>query len=28
VVRRYTEALDRLTHVFLRLKLLQMPGAC
>jgi hypothetical protein len=28
VVRRYTEALDRLTLVFLRLKLLQMPGSC
>jgi DNA-directed RNA polymerase specialized sigma24 family protein len=28
VVRRYTEALDRLTQVFLRLKLLQVPGAC
>jgi DNA-directed RNA polymerase specialized sigma24 family protein len=27
VVRRYTEALDRLTQVFLRLKLLQVPGA-
>jgi Sigma-70, region 4 len=26
VVRRYTEALDRLTLVFLRLKLLQVPG--
>ncbi len=28
VVRRYAEALDRLTLVFLRLKLLQMPGSC
>ena len=27
VVRRYAEALDRLTHVFLRLKLMQVPGA-
>ena len=26
VVRRYTEALDRLTEVFLRLELLQVPG--
>jgi sigma-70-like protein len=28
VVRRYSEALDRLTQVFLRLELLQVPGAC
>ena len=28
VVRRYTEALDRLTQVFLRRKLLQVPGGC
>jgi hypothetical protein len=28
VVRRYSEALDRLTHVFLRLNLMQVPGAC
>jgi Sigma-70, region 4 len=28
VVRRYSDALDRLTRVFLRLKLLQVPGAC
>jgi hypothetical protein len=28
VWRRYTEALDRLTEVFLRLKLLEVPGAC
>ena len=28
VVRRYSEALDRLTQVFLRLKLLQVPGVC
>ncbi len=28
VVRRYADALDRLTHVFLRLKLMQVPGAC
>jgi DNA-directed RNA polymerase specialized sigma24 family protein len=27
VVRRYSDALDRLTRVFLRLKLLQVPGA-
>jgi hypothetical protein len=27
VVRRYEEALDRLTRVFLRLDLLQVPGA-
>jgi hypothetical protein len=27
VVRRYEEALDRLTRVFLRLELLQVPGA-
>jgi predicted DNA-binding protein (UPF0251 family) len=26
VVRRYADTLDRLTHVFLRLKLLQLPG--
>jgi hypothetical protein len=26
VVRRYSEALDRLTQVFLRLELLQVPG--
>ncbi len=26
VVRRYTEALDRLTQVFLRLEVLQVPG--
>lgn len=26
VVRRYADALDRLTHVFLRLKLMQVPG--
>jgi Sigma-70, region 4 len=28
VVRRYSEALDRLTQVFLRLELLQVPGVC
>lgn len=28
VVRRYEEALDRLTRVFLRRELLQVPGAC
>ena len=28
VVRRYSEALDRLTQVFLRLELLQVRGAC
>jgi hypothetical protein len=28
VVRRYSEALDRLTQVFLRLELLQVPGSC
>ena len=28
VVRRYSDALDRLTRVFLRLKLLQVPGNC
>jgi Sigma-70, region 4 len=28
IVRRYSEALDRLTQVFLRLELLQVPGAC
>ncbi len=28
VVRRYSETLDRLTQVFLRLKLLQVPGSC
>jgi hypothetical protein len=28
VVRRYSEALDRLTEVFLRLELLQVPGSC
>ena len=28
VVRRYADALDRLTEVFLRLKLMQVPGAC
>ena len=28
VVRRYTEALDRLTQVFLRRELLQVPGGC
>ena len=28
VVRRYAEALDRLTYVFLRRKLMQVPGAC
>lgn len=28
VVRRYWEALDRLTQVFLRLELLQVPGVC
>ncbi|HEX6495378.1 MAG TPA: sigma factor-like helix-turn-helix DNA-binding protein [Acidobacteriaceae bacterium] len=27
VVRRYSEALDRLTQVFLRLELLQVPGS-
>jgi DNA-directed RNA polymerase specialized sigma24 family protein len=27
VVRRYADALDRLTRVFLRLELLQVPGA-
>ena len=27
VVRRYADTLDRLTHIFLRLKLLQVPGA-
>ena len=27
VVRRYADALDRLTRVFLRLKLLQVPGS-
>jgi DNA-directed RNA polymerase specialized sigma24 family protein len=27
VVRRYADTLDRLTHVFLRLKLLQVPGS-
>ena len=27
VVRHYAEALDRLTHVFLRLRLMQVPGA-
>ena len=27
VVRRYSDALDRLTQVFLRLELLQVPGA-
>ncbi len=27
VVRRYADALDRLTHVFLRLKLMQVPGS-
>lgn len=27
VVRRYADALDRLTHIFLRLKLMQVPGA-
>jgi AraC-like DNA-binding protein len=28
VVRRYSDALDRLTQVFLRLELLQVPGVC
>lgn len=28
VGRRYTEALDRLTEVFLHRKLLHVPGAC
>ena len=28
VVRRYADALDRLTHVFLRRKLMQVPGEC
>ena len=28
VVRRYADALDRLTHIFLRLKLMQVPGSC
>ena len=28
VVRRYSDALDRLTSVFLRLELLQVPGVC
>jgi AraC-like DNA-binding protein len=28
VVRRYSEALDRLTQVFLQLELLQVPGVC
>jgi hypothetical protein len=28
VVRRYSDALDRLTNVFLRLELLQVPGVC
>jgi DNA-directed RNA polymerase specialized sigma24 family protein len=28
VVRRYREALDRLTQVFLRRELLQVPGGC
>jgi AraC-like DNA-binding protein len=28
VVRRYTEALDRMTQVFLRRRLLQVPGGC
>lgn len=27
-VRRYEDALDRLTQVFLRLKLMQVPGSC
>ena len=27
VVRRYADALDRLTYIFLRLKLMQVPGA-
>jgi AraC-like DNA-binding protein len=28
VVRRYSETLDRLTQVFLRLELMQIPGSC
>jgi DNA-directed RNA polymerase specialized sigma24 family protein len=28
VGRRYSDALDRMTEVFLRLKLMQVPGAC
>lgn len=28
VGRRYSDALDRLTEIFLRLKLMQVPGAC
>jgi hypothetical protein len=28
VVRRYADVLDRLTHIFLRLELMQLPGNC